>query len=392
MSAKCLAKVVLAGCCALPLIAAAEQGDWLFRAGAHLIDPKSDNLENVLGDPDLTLEVDDAVGFTFNVTYMFADHWGVELLAAWPFNHDISLTGFGNIAETDHLPPTLSLQYHFLPDGRFRPYIGAGINYTTFMDEEFRGSFLDALDLPSGTKLKLDDSFGPSVQIGADIAINYNWFVNIDIRWFDIDTDAEIRLPITNSDPLKLGTVEIDPIAYGIMIGYRFGSPKPAAVPVAATRAAPPPPPPPAAPRDSDGDGVPDDKDACPNTPRGDRVDAFGCSCDVTVNLEFEFDSDRLTAGDQRRVDEVIANLKRLPFVYGTVEGHTDDVGDAAYNMGLSERRAQAVIDYMAANGINTSRLAAKGLGESQPVASNATEEGRAQNRRVVLRRTDCGM
>ncbi|HSN72311.1 MAG TPA: OmpW family outer membrane protein [Steroidobacteraceae bacterium] len=222
MSAKRLASVILAGCCALPLVAAAEQGDWLFRAGTHLIDPKSDNLENVLDDPDLTLSVDDAWGFTFNITYMFADNWGVELLAAAPYKHDIALTGFGQIGETKHLPPTLSVQYHFNPIGSFRPYIGAGINWTLFDSEDLDDDFVAALGLPAGTDLKLDDSVGAALQIGTDIAINASWFVTIDIRWIDIDTDAEVRLP-AGGGSVGLGTVEIDPMLYGLMVGYRFG-------------------------------------------------------------------------------------------------------------------------------------------------------------------------
>jgi len=230
MSAKSLAGILVASCCALPLIAAAEQGDWLFRAGAHLIDPKSDNLENVLSpspsEPSgLNLEVDDATGFTFNITYMVTENWGVELLAAAPYTHDIALSGIGNIAETKHLPPTLSVQYHFLPNGNFRPYVGAGINYTTFFDEDFSSDFLAAVELPADTRLELDDSFGASVQLGADIAFNDRWFVNVDVRWFDIDTDADVVIPGPDGGRLGLGAVEIDPIAYGITVGYRFAAP-----------------------------------------------------------------------------------------------------------------------------------------------------------------------
>ena len=133
------------------------------------------------------------------------------------------------------------------------------------------------------------------------------------------------------------------------------------------------------------------DKDVCAETPRGDRVDAQGCSCDVTANLQFSFDSDELTPDDMRRLDQVVANLKHLPYVRGTVEGHTDDVGDADHNVTLSERRAKAAIAYMGANGIDVSRVTAKGFGGSRPVASNTTEGGQVQNRRVVLRCTDCG-
>ena len=141
---------------------------------------------------------------------------------------------------------------------------------------------------------------------------------------------------------------------------------------------------------DTDGDGVVDASDQCPATPKGDRVGPYGCSCDVTRSLQFATDSAVLTDADKTSLDETAANLARLKFVAGTVEGHTDNTGSDAYNQGLSERRAQTVSDYLQGKGIAVGRLTAVGFGESQPVADNATREGRAQNRRVVLKRTDC--
>ena len=89
-------------------------------------------------------------------------------------------------------------------------------------------------------------------------------------------------------------------------------------------------------------------------------------------------------------LDEVAANLTRLNFVSGTVTGHSDSTGDDAYNQKLSERRAQSVATYLEGKGIAPGRLTVIGAGETQPVADNGTAEGRAQNRRVVLQRTDC--
>jgi OOP family OmpA-OmpF porin len=156
-----------------------------------------------------------------------------------------------------------------------------------------------------------------------------------------------------------------------------------------AAAAAPPPPPPPP-PADGDGDGVVDAADQCPDTPKGDRVGSQGCSCDVTRQLQFGLNSAELTASDQATLDEVVENLKRLKFVSGTVVGHTDSSGPDAYNQKLSERRAAAVAKYLEERGIATGRMSVSGAGESEPVADNKTAEGRAQNRRVVLKRTDC--
>ncbi|MBN8281281.1 MAG: OmpA family protein, partial [Gammaproteobacteria bacterium] len=151
-----------------------------------------------------------------------------------------------------------------------------------------------------------------------------------------------------------------------------------------------PPPPPPPPPADADGDGVVDGSDQCPDTPKGERVGSQGCSCDVTRQLQFKTNSAELTADDKKVLDEVAETLTRLKFVSGTVVGHTDSSGADAYNQALSERRATTVAKYLEGKGIGAGRLKVSGAGESQPIADNKTAEGRAQNRRVVLKRTDC--
>ncbi len=168
-------------------------------------------------------------------------------------------------------------------------------------------------------------------------------------------------------------------------------------------------------PLDSDGDGVPDVSDRCPDTPHGVKVDAAGCPLDsdhdgvadyldkcpdtpagaevdrdgcmyriVLHNVLFATDSTRLTPTSESVLDRLAKALKGRPDVKRiTVTGHTDSVGSAAYNQRLSERRAEAVVDYLAQQGIDRGMLQAVGKGEAEPVASNATAEGRAQNRRV---------
>lgn len=178
-----------------------EAGDWLFRAGAGSIDPKSDN-----GD---VVSVESGTTLVFNGTYFFTENWALEVLASAPFSHDIELEDGGTkVGETKHLPPTVSVQYHFLPDGDFHPYVGAGLNYTLFFDEDTSGP-LEASDLD------LDNSLGLAAQVGADYDINEKWFVNFDVRWMDIDTDAEL-------DGVEVETVEIDPLVYSLTVGWRF--------------------------------------------------------------------------------------------------------------------------------------------------------------------------
>lgn len=184
----------------MPAVQAQDAGDWIWRVGIHNVRPKSDNHDVV--------NVDTGASLTFNGTYIFAPHWGVELLAAMPFGHDINLNGGGKVAETKQLPPTLSLQYHFNPEGTWRPYVGAGLNYTVFFDEKTVGAL-------AGSKLELDPSWGLAAQLGLDVELGSDWFANVDARWFDIDSDATLN-------GTRLGTVEIDPYAFGLAIGHRF--------------------------------------------------------------------------------------------------------------------------------------------------------------------------
>jgi outer membrane protein len=144
-----------------------DTSPWILRVGAHDIDPKSDNHALV--------NVGSAKMLTFNLTRMLDEHWGVELLAALPFSHDIALNSGGDVAEVKHLPPTLSAQYHFAPHSRLRPYVGAGLNATIFFSEDTKGAL-------AGTDLELRTSFGAAAQLGLDVDISDNWFLNADVR------------------------------------------------------------------------------------------------------------------------------------------------------------------------------------------------------------------
>ncbi len=162
-------------------------------------------------------------------------------------------------------------------------------------------------------------------------------------------------------------------------------------------------------PLDSDGDGVLDAEDECPNTPAGAKVLANGCAlvgdcrkprageqvdengCAVEQKfilrgVKFEFDSDRLTPQAMEILNEVAATLQAYPDVQVELEGHTDSIGTDAYNLGLSKRRANAVKTYLVGRGIEASRMTPVGYGESRPIATNDTEEGREENRRVELK------
>jgi len=140
---------------------------------------------------------------------------------------------------------------------------------------------------------------------------------------------------------------------------------------------------------DSDGDGVVDGLDQCPDTPKGDKVDSKGCTLPSTIILKgvnFDNDSAALRPEATAILNDAAATLKRYPSLKIEVAAHTDSRSDDAYNQQLSEKRAHAVFDYLVASGVAADRMTAKGYGESNPVADNGTEEGRFQNRRVELR------
>jgi outer membrane protein len=198
-SATLLAAVAAATLGAQPALA--EKGDIILRGGVHAVNPKSDNSPIV--------NVDEGYSPSIMLTYFLSDNWAIDVLGALPFSHDVNLNGGGKVAELKHLPPTISLQYHFLPSGAvFRPYVGAGVNFTLIFDEETQGAL-------AGTDLSLDNSFGLAAQIGADFAINDKWAINLEARWIDIDTDATL-------DGAALGTVAVDPLVYGLSVAYKF--------------------------------------------------------------------------------------------------------------------------------------------------------------------------
>ena len=207
-----LQSLVLAAATALTMTTAfaVPAGTWSVAAGAHYVDPKSDNgtLNN-----GLSVDVDGDVRPTISGEYFIANNVGVELLAAIPFHHDFNLNNpDGTTAltgKTQHLPPTLSLQYHF--DGyslpmNVKPFVGVGVNYTTFFKEKAN---------VAGTELILDDSVGVAGHIGLDIPFAPTESFRIDARYMDIKTDATLN-------GTDIGEIDISPWVYGVAFVKQF--------------------------------------------------------------------------------------------------------------------------------------------------------------------------
>jgi outer membrane protein len=204
-------------------VQAYEQGDWIIRAGATMVDPDTDSDEI---DPTLPLkvDVDDDTQFGFMPTYMVTDTWAVEVLAATPFEHDINVDNTSIAAgSTKHLPPTISVLWH--PRGGkpgWQPYIGAGVNYTVFFDEDVDSELVDFLGVDDAD-LDLDDSWGLSARAGVDIPFAENWAINLAVWYIDIDTEAEITAKVAGETVAKVKfDVELDPWVYNVGIAYKF--------------------------------------------------------------------------------------------------------------------------------------------------------------------------
>lgn len=229
---KPLAAALLAAAIAVPA-QAYEQGDWIFRAGAANVDPDTDSDQiDIAGLATLEgVDVDDDTQLGITATYMLTDIWAIELLAATPFEHDITVKGAPvDAGSTKHLPPTLTFMWYPMggKDSKFQPFVGAGVNYTYFWDEDTDSELEAALGVitepvtgstdPVPANLDLDDSWGVAARAGFDYLFNDKWGISASVWWIDIDTEATIKTALAD---VKFD-VEIDPWVYMVGLSYRF--------------------------------------------------------------------------------------------------------------------------------------------------------------------------
>lgn len=208
-----------------------DSGDFIFRSGAITVSPDVSSSALALGN--VTLDgtaagVDDGTALSLIGTYMLRDHWGLEVIAATPFSHDLEVSGLGEtfaLGETRHLPPTVMLQYYPLePSSSVQPYIGLGVNYTAFFDEKVSGeanAVFASLGATGDADLTLKNSTGIAAEAGVDVAFgaDQRWLLNLAIWWMDIDTTAKVAVPGVGT---VTANVELDPLVYSAGFGYRF--------------------------------------------------------------------------------------------------------------------------------------------------------------------------
>jgi outer membrane protein len=345
--------------------ARADDEAWEVRLRGVYLDPanKSDAIPGLA--PENAIHINDKWLPDLDFEYFFTPNWSTELVLTYPQSQNVTVSGTP-IGTFKHLPPILTAKYDFLPGRDFQPYVGAGINVTVISDVN--------LAVPGVGDLKLDStSVGPALQAGFDYKLQDHWYLNADVKWAEIASDVYL------AGGARVSTVHIDPFLFGIGVGYRFGGheqvafavppPAPASAPPPAAAAAPAPPAP------------------C-QPPAGFKVDENCRIIEQSVivrAVDFEFNLSQLTAPAQETLDEVASALLTQPELNVEIQGYTDSIGSVAYNLNLSQRRAEAVKAYLISKGVSASVLSAKGYGKARPIASNDNAEGRAQNRRVAF-------
>ena len=349
-------------------------GSAQIREGSFSLTPQAGGFFFEDGEP-LDNGMTGGLGIGYNVTKVFALEGSFNYIRTTPKHGGETLDGY--MLREDAV-------FHLAPNQRIVPYVAGGIGW-----------------------LWLN---GPATDRHARVTPNFGGGV----KGF-LTENVAIRADFRRVLPTK-------PFNENLMVtmGVEFlfgGKQKPAPAP-APTPA--PEPPPPAPEPDSDNDGVVDSRDKCPNTPAGVKVNSNGCPFDadgdgvydyldkcpdtardlrvtpdgcpiliqrkVTKTLDIQFDTDKsdIKPEYRERLKEVADFMEKYPQTSTVIEGHTDSVGAARYNVGLSQRRADSVKNYLIENfNISPDRLATKGYGEEKPVASNDTAEGRAQNRRI---------
>lgn len=190
---------------ALGLSSQAMAGDWFVRTGAVHVDPRSNNGSLAGGTLGVSIDSDTQLGLV--IGRQLTDNWAIELLAATPFKHTVSLEG-AEAVDFKHLPPTLSLQYRFAPQAAVSPFLGAGLNFTRTWDESTRGPV-------AGADVTLGNSWGLAAQAGLAFRLGGSTELVLEARYIDIEVDVHL-------DGTRIGESQVDPMVYALSFGWRF--------------------------------------------------------------------------------------------------------------------------------------------------------------------------
>lgn len=202
---KKLAFALLASAAMATPVLSQSAGEFTVGVGLANVMPKNGNGTLTGG---LKLDVGNNVRPTFTIEYFVQNNLGVELLAAAPFQHDINIDGMGKVGTTKQLPPTISVNYHFPMEGSFKPFVGAGLNYTAFFTERATGAL-------KGSDLALKKSWGLALHAGTDFWMTDKDAIRADVRWIDIDSKVKL-------DGKEMGTAKIDPLVVGVSYIRKF--------------------------------------------------------------------------------------------------------------------------------------------------------------------------
>ena len=210
--------LALAAVCVAAPATAQHKGDLLLRVRAIMVSPNESSGGVQPSFPGARIGVTDSFAPELDFTYMLSDHIGTELILATT-KHTLqgrgTLAALDKVASTWVLPPTLTLQYHLQPNGRIRPYVGAGVNYTIFYSSKASSALNAAI---GDTDVHLKDSFGYVLQAGLDVDITPKVFANFDVKYVDIDTRAHLQTgALTNRTDAGIA-----PVVLGVGVGIRL--------------------------------------------------------------------------------------------------------------------------------------------------------------------------
>ena len=320
------------------------------------------------------------------------DFWQIGLGLGKFFSRDMSTDfnlhyGWADIRGTNeewkHIGLDAQMRYRFFPDDEWRPYLYGSIGVLHH-------------DTLPGAESSIEGQLGVGAGVERQMSPNTRFRTELIYRW-DMDeesvasqdsfTDWMIRAGLTwamgepraQVEPVELAPTPVDSDGDGVTDDRDRCPGTPPGVEVDQYGCE----------LDSDGDGVPNSKDKCPDTKPGVAVDRDGCEVQIVIelpNVNFEFDRSNLLPESTAILDRAVGLLSEHSGLKVEVAGHTDSRGAEDYNERLSDARAKVVYEYLIANGIDAERLTWRGYGESMPIDSNETDEGRAENRRTELR------